>query len=49
VLLSGGVAASGYLRELLKEDSNLYFGLPELSSDNAAGTAILGMERVLRP
>lgn len=48
VLLSGGVAASGYLRELLKEDSNLYFGLPELSSDNAAGTAILGMERVLR-
>ena len=47
-LLSGGVAASRYLREKLKAEADLYFGRPERSSDNAAGTAILGMERVLK-
>ncbi len=48
VLLSGGVAASRYLRDRLKAEKDLYFGRTELSSDNAAGIAVLGMERVLR-
>ncbi len=46
-LLSGGVAASGYLRKALEEEKDLWFGRPELSSDNAVGTALLGMERFL--
>ena len=47
VLAAGGVASSQFIREMLSEDENLYFGSPELSSDNAAGTAILGMKRYL--
>lgn len=52
VLLSGGVASSLLLRELLpqrlqrlKSPVKLYWGKPELSGDNACGVALLGAER----
>lgn len=49
VLLAGGVASSSQLRRMLLErladkDIQLYFGLPELSSDNAVGVALLAMD-----
>ncbi|MDO4482120.1 MAG: hypothetical protein Q4C14_05260 [Bacillota bacterium] len=47
VIAAGGVASSRFIREMLSEDEKLYFGSPELSSDNAVGTAILGMKRYL--
>ena len=51
VLLAGGVASSDQLRKMLHErlaDKNiqLFFGLPELSSDNAVGVALLAMDRI---
>ena len=48
VLIAGGVASSQFLRERLNTDPKLFFGKPELSSDNAVGTAILGIERAFR-
>lgn len=47
VYLSGGVASSRFLRDALtermrRERINLYFASPEMSSDNAVGTALLG-------
>ena len=50
VLLAGGVASSALLRHMLLErlaDKNiqLFFGLPELSSDNAVGAALLAMDK----
>lgn len=48
VLIAGGVASSQFLRERLNTDPELFFGKPELSSDNAVGTAILGIERAFR-
>lgn len=47
VIAAGGVASSMFIREMLSDDTKLYFGAPELSSDNAVGTAILGMKRYL--
>jgi N6-L-threonylcarbamoyladenine synthase len=46
-LICGGVASSGLLRTLLKKRfrGRLYFGRPELSSDNAVGIALLGADR----
>lgn len=48
VLLSGGVASSALLRELLAAriapDVRLYFGRSELSSDNAVGVALLAAD-----
>ena len=46
-LVCGGVASSGLLRELLKKrfSGELYFGRPELSSDNAVGVAAIGADR----
>lgn len=51
VLLAGGVASSSQLRRMLHErlaDKNiqLFFGLPELSSDNAVGVALLAMDKI---
>ena len=58
VLLAGGVASSAYLRRTAESymkagraDSdgqgiNIVFGKPELSSDNAVGTALLGAMRL---
>ena len=53
VLLSGGVASSLLLRELLpdrlhrlKSPMKLYWGRPELSGDNACGVALIGVERL---
>lgn len=46
-LVCGGVASSSLLRTLLKNrfSGSLYFGRPELSSDNAVGIALLGADR----
>ncbi len=46
-LVCGGVASSTLLRTLLKKrfHGRLYFGRPELSSDNAVGVALLGADR----
>lgn len=46
-LVCGGVASSALLRELLKKRfaGDLYFGRPELSSDNAVGVAAIGADR----
>lgn len=58
VLLAGGVASSVYLRKSVEsymkagrtdgngEGINIVFGKPELSSDNAVGTALLGAMRL---
>ena len=47
-LVCGGVASSALLRTLLSRRfaGELYFGKPELSSDNAVGTALLGADRM---
>jgi len=49
VLLAGGVASSGLLRELLPVrlkklgcSARIYWGKPELSGDNACGVALIG-------
>lgn len=48
VLVAGGVASSRYVRNYLSKDSSIRFGKPELSSDNAVGTALLGMKKYLK-
>ena len=47
VLVCGGVASSGLLRVMLKKrfSGKLLFGKPELSSDNAVGVALIGVDR----
>ena len=49
VLLAGGVASSGFIRSRFREDPpediDIVFADPDLSSDNAVGTALLGMKR----
>ena len=46
-LVCGGVASSEFLRTLLQKrfSGSLYFGKPELSSDNAVGVALIGADR----
>ncbi len=46
-LICGGVASSGLLRTMLKKrfSGELFFGKPELSSDNAVGIALIGADR----
>lgn len=46
-LVCGGVASSPLLRTMLRKrfSGKLYFGRPELSSDNAVGIALLGADR----
>ena len=46
-LVCGGVASSGLLRSMLRKRfrGTLYFGRPELSSDNAVGIALIGADR----
>ena len=53
VLIAGGVASSGLLRNMLNERNEkrrtglkLYFGRPEFSGDNAVGVALIGLERL---
>ena len=53
VLLAGGVASSGLLREMLLARNekrrlglNLCFGRPEFSGDNAVGVALIGLEKL---
>lgn len=53
VLLAGGVSSSDFVRRAVREymqtdntDMNIVFGEPKLSSDNAVGTALLGMRKV---
>lgn len=52
IILAGGVASSRFFREYLKPELErrnykVIFGAPELSSDNAVGTARLGMHHLL--
>ena len=47
VIVAGGVASSSFIRKMLSSEPDLFFGSPGLSSDNAVGTAILGMKRYL--
>lgn len=43
VIYAGGVMSNGYIRGLLeKKLESVYFSAPELSRDNAAGTALYG-------
>ena len=49
-LLAGGVASSGLFRELLLSrvrKASLSFGAPLYCADNACGTALIGLERML--
>ena len=53
ILFSGGVSSSRFLREGLaesmeKEPFDLGFGMPQLSSDNAVGIALLGGQALWR-
>ena len=48
VLVAGGVASSRYVRNYLSRDSRISFGREALSSDNAVGTALLGMRKYLK-
>lgn len=46
VLFAGGVMRNSIIREKISSSlDNIYFGSEELSSDNAVGTAWLGMEK----
>lgn len=54
VLITGGVAASELLRQLLEERRKktrngleIVFGKPEMSGDNAVGVALIGVKRLL--
>mgnify|MGYP000143606192 CR=1 FL=1 len=44
-LYAGGVSSSEFLRRHFKSEHNIYFAKPELSTDNAVGTALLGRQR----
>jgi len=53
-LITGGVASSGLLRQLLEERRAktrscpvLVFGKPEMSGDNAVGVALIGAKKLL--
>ncbi|NLE69555.1 MAG: hypothetical protein GX611_05125, partial [Clostridiales bacterium] len=55
VLLTGGVASSRLLRELLDERLrkragriSAYYGLPQYAGDNAAGVAMIGLKYLLK-
>ena len=55
VLITGGVASSELLRQLLTERRakaraplNLHFGRQDLSGDNAVGVALIGVNRYMR-
>ena len=52
-LITGGVAASGLLRQTLEERiartrgcPQIVFGRPDMSGDNAVGVALIGAERL---
>lgn len=51
-IYAGGVSCSSYIRKYFNEnmgnDLNLFFGAPQLSSDNAVGTALLGGKTIWR-
>ena len=40
-LFVGGVCSNSIIREILLKNESVYFASPELSSDNACGTALL--------
>lgn len=42
VVMAGGVASSGFIRERFKDVPNVYFAEPSLSTDNAMGVCALG-------
>ena len=51
-LICGGIASSGLFREMLlariakqRTGLQIVFGAPELSGDNAAGVALIGLDR----
>ena len=53
VMFAGGVSSSRYVRRRLEQyfersSIEIAFGRPELSQDNAVGTALLGGRRIWR-
>ncbi len=49
IIFAGGVMCNATIRKKLsKKLSNIYFAAPALSSDNAAGVAYLGLEKLKR-
>lgn len=49
ILYAGGVMRNAYIRQAISSSlSDVWFAEPELSSDNAVGTAYLGLERLKR-
>ena len=53
-LITGGVAASALLRQMLEERKKkarncpeIVFGKPEMSGDNAVGVALIGAKRLI--
>ena len=53
LLLAGGVASSGLLRDMLRQRNEkrrsglrYFFGRPEFSGDNAVGVALIGLEKL---
>ena len=51
-LFAGGVSSSEYLKQYLSDrfsdNTALVFGAPELSGDNAVGTALIGMKKLTK-
>lgn len=47
VVMAGGVASSLFIRKIFDREEDIYFGFPQLSSDNAVGIAMIGMKRFL--
>ena len=47
IIYAGGVMSNGRIKERLSCFDNVYFSLPEFSSDNAAGVALLGRRKYL--
>ncbi len=45
VIFAGGVMSNSIIRDIIKSRFDVYFASPELSSDNAVGTAFLGYRR----
>lgn len=48
ILFAGGVSSCSIIRKMISEEFNAIFALPEFSSDNAAGVAILASESIKR-
>ena len=48
IVYAGGVMSNAIIREMLEKRDGTYFALPDFSSDNAAGIALLCRERYMQ-